>query len=1313
MIPSIPMYLFKKKWRATIYKSFVCSAFFLLASYSVRPQSCANYSVSRATGITYNSISGTGSPFIWRNIISNQVDDNRSFSVPIGFDFWYLGTRYTQVNASSNGFIDFTGATYDGNATAGADAITCIGGVYSFRENPVAFSTSGCAASPPVSYSGTYLALAAMYTDLWASNGTAAMANSIQYITTGAAPNRVFTVEYVNMDDWATSAVSDYNFQIKLYETTGIIEYIYGTMFAAAGAAPNYACGINNSTMSATPTATELLVQQTANTATFSNAIKNNLTVAPASNSKLTFTPPAPTLAPTGLTFSGATKTSMTLNWSDNASNEVGYVIYNSTDNVTFSFASQVVAGSVSSAITGLLPSTTYYWQVYAVTDGNLGTALTGTQATLPAGTITSIASTSWNTTTTWSCTCIPTAGDNVIIADGTTVTLDVNGSCNSLTVGQGTSGQLTIGNDATARTLTVNTDVTVQAGATMTTGASAATHTMSVGGNLTNNGTLDLAPTGTRLCNIKFLKNGNQTLSGTGATTNFNRITLFMGTSNANVLDVTSTNFTTISTNFLDLVNGTFKLSTAANVTLSSAAASIPLSTGLWLNNAAATMSTVGGTISLFGYIKVTAGTANIGNAVNHNLTSYGGSLIINGGSMNIAGRYDSPGKPILSFFTMTSGTLTVATAGSTTAALAPFTINEPGSSFNISGGKIIIERSGAANLGFINTGGTSGTVSGGLLQIGNASTPAGQTMQINSSITVPNLLVNSTNSPTAQLSTNALTVLQNISISSGSTFNANNLNVTLAGNWINSGGTHTPGTNTTIFNNAGAQTITKSTGETFNNLTISGTGTKTLAGNISLNGNLNISSTLDVSATPYNVSLKGNWTNSGTFNQQTGTVTFNGTTAQQIIGSSTTTYYNLTLNNSSTATTSSTMGITLFIPIVVTNSLTLTNGRLHTSSTNILTMNAGSVATSGSLNSFIHGPMDKIGNTAFVFPIGDGTSIWWTWARIGIGTPTSSSTFRAQYREAPYANTTTMGAAPTPVLTDVDASEYWTLDRTAGTGDATVTLYWEAAALRSINDCSDLRIANWNGVEWINIDDAVTTTGTCSGLTPGTIATNNNITATSFSLSPNPFTFGSKLTGATNPLPIELLSFDAHITDKTLVNTIWVTATEINNDYFTLEKSIDGIHFENVAKIDGAGNSSQLLTYSYIDSMPFSGVSYYRLKQTDFDGKYQYSDLKTVNFINENEFYCSLFPNPSDGSSFYMKIVSNLSNVSTTNQTLYLHIYNTKGEDIFSKQLILAEDTKTQIIPLDLNNRLTKGVYFVSVITQQSIYKHKLIVN
>lgn len=100
---------------------------------------------------------------------------------------------------------------------------------------------------------------------------------------------------------------------------------------------------------------------------------------------------------------------------------------------------------------------------------------------------------------------------------------------------------------------------------------------------------------------------------------------------------------------------------------------------------------------------------------------------------------------------------------------------------------------------------------------------------------------------------------------------------------------------------------------------------------------------------------------------------------------------------------------------------------------------------------------------------------------------------------------------------------------------------------------------------------------------------------------------------------LPIELYSFNGHNNEN--VNELyWVTETEINNDYFTVERSMDGINFVSVADVAGAGNSNSLLDYQLTDYNPYTGINYYRLKQTDFNGSFSYSDLIAIE-VNKKE--------------------------------------------------------------------------------------------
>jgi len=117
------------------------------------------------------------------------------------------------------------------------------------------------------------------------------------------------------------------------------------------------------------------------------------------------------------------------------------------------------------------------------------------------------------------------------------------------------------------------------------------------------------------------------------------------------------------------------------------------------------------------------------------------------------------------------------------------------------------------------------------------------------------------------------------------------------------------------------------------------------------------------------------------------------------------------------------------------------------------------------------------------------------------------------------------------------------------------------------------------------------------------------------------------------TSTLPIELLEFNAEVTENAVL-TSWITATELNNDYFVVERTTDGITFDSPCMIDGSGNSTQPISYSFIDTDPPEGTSFYRLKQVDFNGSYSYSHFCSVIFSRENK--TSVYPNPSADGVF-----------------------------------------------------------------------------
>ncbi|MGY8989711.1 MAG: fibronectin type III domain-containing protein, partial [Flavobacteriales bacterium] len=331
----------------------------------------------------------------------------------------------------------------------------------------------------------------------------------------------------------------------------------------------SYTIGINAETVSATPTASELLTQQAANGTAFNNTVQNNISTMPVANSQLTFTPVVPTADPSGLSFSSVTNTGMTLNWTDNATNEVGYVLYYSLDGINYYFQVQEAAGVSSSVITGLSPATNYFWRVYAVTEGALSNALTGNQITLAPGTIISAQNGRWANNATWVGGVQPSAGDNVLIRDNHMVTLRSNGSCNDLNIGEGASGQLRIGrNNSSAKfTLNMSGNLNIDNGGKINVrNTSNAIHDLNIEGNIVNNGTLAFSTSPTARCRVSFNNTtSNQLVSGTG-NNGFHTINLSKGQIEK-VLEITSADFSCSLDGLLFLGGGTFKFSSSGSI--------------------------------------------------------------------------------------------------------------------------------------------------------------------------------------------------------------------------------------------------------------------------------------------------------------------------------------------------------------------------------------------------------------------------------------------------------------------------------------------------------------------------------------------------------------------------------------------------------------------------------------------------------------------------------------------------------------------------------------------------------------------------
>ncbi|MGB0984701.1 MAG: VPS10 domain-containing protein [Saprospiraceae bacterium] len=164
---------------------------------------------------------------------------------------------------------------------------------------------------------------------------------------------------------------------------------------------------------------------------------------------------------------------------------------------------------------------------------------------------------------------------------------------------------------------------------------------------------------------------------------------------------------------------------------------------------------------------------------------------------------------------------------------------------------------------------------------------------------------------------------------------------------------------------------------------------------------------------------------------------------------------------------------------------------------------------------------------------------------------------------------------------------------------------------------------------------------------------------------------------------LPVELIGFSAKAVNNQYVNLEWQTVSEVNNGFFTIERSKDGKEWEQIATIEGAGNSTSTIDYSAIDPNPYIGKSYYRLKQTDFDKKFTYSDIQTVIIEKQEKSTISVFPNPTKNQITIIGAETELENIK---------IYNVFGQEVMVK--ILTKNSNNVIV--DMSN-LSAGVYYV----------------
>jgi|JI9StandDraft_1071089.scaffolds.fasta_scaffold10786_5 hypothetical protein len=183
---------------------------------------------------------------------------------------------------------------------------------------------------------------------------------------------------------------------------------------------------------------------------------------------------------------------------------------------------------------------------------------------------------------------------------------------------------------------------------------------------------------------------------------------------------------------------------------------------------------------------------------------------------------------------------------------------------------------------------------------------------------------------------------------------------------------------------------------------------------------------------------------------------------------------------------------------------------------------------------------------------------------------------------------------------------------------------------------------------------------------------------------------------------LPITLTEFTAEKNGET-VNIMWSTASEYNNDFFTVERSADGEHFEPILTRKGAGTSITPNTYLALDEHPLSGISYYRFKQNDYDGSFDYSDIVVVDLRNVPKAEFNLYPNPASQNVQISAILSK-------NAITELSILNPWGQPLNSLNF-LTGDTGAIDLPLNISD-LQPGIYTITLRSGSCLLHQKLIV-
>ncbi len=334
----------------------------------------------------------------------------------------------------------------------------------------------------------------------------------------------------------------------------------------------------------------------------------------------------------------------------------------------------------------------------------------------------------------------------------------------------------------------------------------------------------------------------------------------------------------------------------------------------------------------------------------------------------------------------------------------------------------------------------------------------------------------------------------------------------------------------------------------------------------------------------------IEENLRNNGIFNIS-GAIVLQGNQESLIWGEGGLSVQQLTLNKSGGAA----IQADTLVTIKANGQLIFSSGILTPTGLNRVDFENNATVFGASNNGFVNGMVRKTGNQNFQFPVGDDGFF----QPIGIeNIATAGSIYEARFLHQNGPGTYSYNWEPS--ITNVATCNYWLLEKLSGS-TARVRLSWGNDDDCEINAPTDLVVSRYNGAMWVNHWQQSITGNAAAG----TVLSSDLITQS------GPFALAS--TSNQNPLPVTWLQFEA-IQKNHSVALNWSTASETNNDYFAVEHSTDGFFFRELARLSGAGNSSQELNYSWVHQRPGSGHHYYRIRQVDFNGQYSQSEIRHV---------------------------------------------------------------------------------------------------